>query len=48
MLEMVGRPAAIFYAGTEIAMAGLKGEELSGDYPAIQQLEADLLAAGGV
>lgn len=47
MLEMVGRPAAIFYAGTEIAMAGLKGEELSGGYPAIQQLVADLLAAGG-
>lgn len=48
MLEMVGKPAAVFYAKTEIAMAGLKGEELSGDYPAVRQLAADLLAAGGV
>ena len=46
MLEMVGKPAVIFYARTEIAMAGLKGEELSGDYPAIRQLAADLLIAG--
>ena len=45
MLEMVGKPAAVFYARSEIAMAGLKGNELSGDYPVIGQLAADLLEA---
>ncbi len=45
MLEMVGKPAAVFYARSEIAMAGLKGNELSGDYPVIGQLAAELLEA---
>ncbi len=47
MREMVDQPAAVFYAKTEIAMAGLKGEELSKEYPAIQTLAAELLEAAG-
>lgn len=45
MRELVSQSAAALYAKTEIAMAGLKGEELSQEYPAIQTLAADLLAA---
>ncbi len=47
MREMIHQPAAALYAKTEIAMAGLKGEELSKEYPAIQRLAANLLAAVG-
>jgi len=42
MREMVSQPAAVLYAKTEIAMAGLRGEELSGEYPAIRALAAAL------
>lgn len=46
MQDMVGHEALVFCARSEIAMAGLKGVPLSGDYPVIQQLAEDLLNMG--
>ena len=46
MQDMVGHEALVFYARSEIAMAGLKDVPLSGDYPVIQQLAEDLLNMG--
>lgn len=46
MREMVGQDAPVLYARSEIAIAGLKGEPLSGDYLVIQQLAGDLLNMG--
>lgn len=46
MWEMVGQEAPVLYARSEIAIAGLKGEALSGDYPVIQQLAENLMNMG--